>query len=140
MLVHRREVEIEWGDCDAAGIVFYPRYFAIFDACTGHLFEAALGMKKIAWAKKHGIVGIPMVETGAKFIIPSRYGDVITVESQATAFRRSSFDVSHRVLKDRALAIEAHETRVWAGRHPDDPDRIKSVAIPQEVVEALSRS
>lgn len=139
MLVNRREVEIEWGDCDAAGIVFYPRYFAFFDAATSHLFEAALGMKKIAWARKYGIVGIPMVDTGARFIIPSRYGDVITVESRATGFRRSSFDVSHRVLKDEALAIEARETRVWTGRDADDPSQLKSMPIPQEVIDALSR-
>lgn len=139
MLVHRRDVEIEWGDCDAAGIVFYPRYFAMFDASTAYLLEAALGMKKIAWTRKYGIVGIPMVDTGAKFAIPSRYGDVITIESQATDIRRSSFDVAHRVLKDGMLAIEAHETRVWAGRDPDDATRIKAAAIPAAVVEALSR-
>lgn len=137
MLVNSRQVEIEWGDCDAAGIVFYPRYFAMFDASTAYLLEKAIGMKKIAWTKRYGIVGIPMVDTGAKFIIPSRYGDVITIETQATEIRRSSFDIAHRVLKDGALAIEAHETRVWAGRDPDDASRIKGVAIPQEVAEAL---
>jgi len=139
MLVHKREVEIEWGDCDAAGIVFYPRYFAMFDASTAYLLEAALGMKKIAWTKKYGIVGIPMVDTGAKFMIPSRYGDVVTIESMATEIRRSSFDIRHRVLKDGQLAIEAHETRVWTGRDPEDRSRIKAVPIPQEVTEALSR-
>ena len=41
MLVNRRTVRIEWGDCDPAGIVFYPRYFAMFDASTSYLFEAA---------------------------------------------------------------------------------------------------
>ena len=41
MLVNRRRVRIEWGDCDPAGIVFYPRYFAMFDASTHALFEAA---------------------------------------------------------------------------------------------------
>ena len=41
MFSNRRKVHIEWGDCDAAGIVFYPRYFAMFDASTHHLFEAA---------------------------------------------------------------------------------------------------
>ena len=138
MLVNRRDVEIEWGDCDAAGIVFYPRYFAMFDASTAYLLEAALGMKKIAWTKKFGIVGIPMVDTGAKFIVPSRYGDVITIETTATAIRRSSFDIAHRVLKDGKLAIEAHETRVWTGRDPDDPSRIKAVAMPADVVAALS--
>ncbi|WP_157016369.1 acyl-CoA thioesterase [Mesorhizobium xinjiangense] len=137
MLVNRREVEIEWGDCDAAGIVFYPRYFAIFDASTAYLFEKALGMKKIAWAKKYGIVGIPMVDTGAKFIVPSRYGDVIAIESRVTGFGRSSFDVEHRVFKDDALAIEAREKRVWAEPHPDEPGRIRGAALPVEVVEAL---
>jgi len=138
MLVNRRNVEIEWGDCDAAGIVFYPRYFAMFDASTAYLFEAALGMKKIAWTKAFGIVGIPMVDTGAKFIIPSSYGDVITIETGAAEIRRSSFDIRHRVMKDGQLAIEAHETRVWTGRDPADPTRIKSVPIPAEVVAALS--
>jgi 4-hydroxybenzoyl-CoA thioesterase len=137
MLVNSRDVEIEWGDCDAAGIVFYPRYFAMFDGSTGYLLEKALGMKKIAWTEKFGIVGIPMVDTGAKFIIPSRYGDVIRIESQASDIRRSSFDIAHRVYKGDALAIEAHETRVWAGRDPADATRIKGYAIPDEVVAAL---
>lgn len=138
MLVNRREVEIEWGDCDAAGIVFYPRYFAMFDASTAYLLEKALGMKKIAWTKKFDIVGIPMVDTGAKFIIPSRYGDVIEIETRASALRRSSFDIEHKVFRDGKLAIEAHETRVWTGRDPDDASRIKSVPLPGELVEALS--
>jgi 4-hydroxybenzoyl-CoA thioesterase len=138
MLVSRREIEIEWGDCDPAGIVFYPRYFAYFDACTGHLFELALGMKKIAWAEHYGIVGFPMVDTRASFKIPSRYGDVVTVETQATTFRRSSFDVQHRILKDGTLAVEGFETRVWTGRDPDDPSRLCSVPLPQQVIDRLS--
>nr|WP_295469528.1 thioesterase family protein [Mesorhizobium sp.] len=137
MLVNSREVEIEWGDCDAAGIVFYPRYFAMFDASTAYLLEKAIGMKKIAWTKDFGIVGIPMVDTGAKFIIPSRYGDVIRIETQATEIRRSSFDIQHRVYKGEALAIEARETRVWAGKDPDNAERIKGYPIPDEVVAAL---
>ena len=43
---HRRRSRIEWGDCDPAGIVFYPRYFAIFDASTALLFEHVLGLRK----------------------------------------------------------------------------------------------
>ena len=27
MLINRRTIRIEWGDCDPACIVFYPRYF-----------------------------------------------------------------------------------------------------------------
>jgi 4-hydroxybenzoyl-CoA thioesterase len=138
MFVNRRGVTIEWGDCDPAGIVFYPRYFAMFDASTSYLFSAALAMTKFEMLRRFEIIGYPMVDTGAKFFIPSKFGDVITIETQVTAFRRSSFDVEHRVFRaDGQLAIEARETRVWAARHPDDPDRIKGVPIPDEVLATL---
>jgi 4-hydroxybenzoyl-CoA thioesterase len=133
MLTTKKDIQIEWGDCDPAGIVFYPRYFAWFDACTaGHFANA--GLPKFQMLKTYDIVGFPMVDTRAKFILPSKFGDVVTVETRITEFRRSSFDVEHRLLKQGALAIEAYETRVWVGRHPDDPERIKARAIPEEVI------
>lgn len=139
-LVNRRMVTIEWGDCDPAGIVFYPRYFAIFDACTAALFQAALSMPKIRWLEKYGIVGIPMVDTRAKFSAPAIFGDEVLVESRVAAFRRSSFDVQHRLLKaDGALGVEGFETRVWTIRDPADPRRIRSAPIPAEVMAAFQR-
>lgn len=137
MLSHRRRLEIEWGDCDAAGIVFFPRYFAMFDASTAYLFEKALGEKKIAWVERYGIVGIPMVDTGAVFRLPSRYGDVIEIETAVREVGRSSIVLNHRVLKGEAVAIEAHEKRVWTGRDPADPKRMTAVPLPAEVAAAL---
>jgi len=138
-LVHRRALTIEWGDCDPAGIVFYPRYFAMFDASTAALFAAALGMPKIAWTKRFGILGIPMVDTRASFSIPSAYGDEVVIESRVTAFRRSSFDIHHRLLKaDGAVGVEGFETRVWTARDPADPARIRATPIPAEVVAAFA--
>lgn len=137
MLVNRRQIEIEWGDCDAAGIVYYPRYFAYMDACTAHLIEAATGLKQIGWTKKHGIIGIPMVDTGARFIVPAAYGDILDFETRAVEIKRSSFRVEHKIYKAGVLAIEAHEVRVWAGVDPDNPGRIKGYPIPEEVVSAL---
>ena len=46
MLTNRRTIRIAWGDCDPAGIVFYPRYFAMFDHSTVLLLEHALGFNK----------------------------------------------------------------------------------------------
>ena len=138
MFVNRRSVTIEWGDCDPAGIVYYPRYFAMFDASTAHLFAAALGYDKFEMRKRFGIVGFPMVGTSAKFIAPSRYGETVMIESSITRFGRSSFDVAHKLLRGPDPAIEAAETRVWAAVDPDDPERIRGVAIPDEVTAALS--
>jgi 4-hydroxybenzoyl-CoA thioesterase len=52
-------------------------------------------------------------------------------------FHRSSFEVIHRVYKGDQLAIEAFETRVLVGRHPDNPDKLKSAPMPQEIIEKL---
>ena len=131
-LINSRTVVIEWGDCDPAGIVYYPRYFVFFDNSTVALFAAA-GLQKYEMVKAFDIVGFPMVDTRARFILPSRWGETIAIESHISEWRRSSFDVKHRVLKDDELAIEAWETRVWAGRHPSDPERIKAQEIPEEV-------
>lgn len=142
MLINRRTVRIEWADCDAAGIVFYPNYFAMFDSSTHHLFEAA-GWKKRDLIREFDIVGYPMVDTGATFKVPSTFGDDVVIETRISEFGRSSFKVAHRLLKpgrdgEEIVAIEAWEARVWVGRHPDDPTRMKSRPIPEEVIRRLS--
>ena len=138
MLVNTRIVRIEWGDCDPAGIVYYPRYFAYFDACTTALIERALGMSKHDYLKAYDISGHPLVDTRSRFIIPTRFGDDVTIETTVMAIRRASFDLSHRLNKNGALAVEGFETRVWV---QGDPTRgtMKSAPIPQEVIEMLSK-
>jgi 4-hydroxybenzoyl-CoA thioesterase len=123
---------VEWGDCDPAGIVWYPRYFEWFDASTAALFAAA-GVSNTVMHQTWRILGIPMVDTRAKFYIPSKFEDELIVESTVIEFRRSSFDVRHRMLKNGALAVEGFETRVWTVRDSEDPDRLKSAPIPPEV-------
>jgi 4-hydroxybenzoyl-CoA thioesterase len=138
MFVHRREVQIQWGDCDPANIVYYPRYFEMFDDSTSIMFEAA-GFSKQDIVRRYGLVGIPMVDTRAKFLIPSTHGDWIVIESRVEAWRRSSFDVRHNVLKGEVLAIEAFETRVLVGRDPDNADKLKSAPVPLEIVARFER-
>jgi 4-hydroxybenzoyl-CoA thioesterase len=138
MLVNTRVVRIEWGDCDPAGIVYYPRYFAFFDACTSALFERALGMTKHDYLKAYDFAGHPLVNTRSRFLVPTRFGDDVTIETTVTAFRRSSFDVQHRLYKDGVLAVENFETRVWVRGDPA-AGTMKSAPIPQEVIERLSR-
>jgi 4-hydroxybenzoyl-CoA thioesterase len=42
--------------------------------------------------------------------------------------------VTHKVFKGEALAIEAFETRVLVGHHPDDPGKLKSAPVPPEII------
>ena len=131
--VHRRQFMIEWGHCDPAGIVFNSRFFEYFDWGTWKLFEAALGVKPHELGAAYGIMGIPLVDSGARFIAPARFGDMVDSISRVSEFRRSSFDVEHRLLVHGELAVEGKETRVWATRDPANPEKIKAQPIPPEV-------
>jgi len=137
MLVNRRTLRIEWGQCDPAGIVFYPQYLIIFDTSTGWLFERT-GLKPLAMRKKYGIVGIPIVEVGARFLVPCRFDDEVIVESEVSEWGRSSFTVRHRILKEGKLALEGFEKRVWAAPHPERPGAIQAQPVPAEIIASLS--
>lgn len=132
--VFRRQMTIEWGHCDPAGIVFNSRFFEFFDHSTWLLFEAALGVAPPNLGPTYGILGLPLVDARADFRKPARFGDAIEIASRVSEFRRSSFDVEHRITVDGELAVEGGETRVWAARAKDDPDKIGAVAIPPEVI------
>jgi 4-hydroxybenzoyl-CoA thioesterase len=138
MLVNRRTIHIEWGDCDPAGIVYFPRFFEYFDACTNALFERA-GLPKHEMIEKYQILGIPLVEARASFIVPSRFGDNVVVESCVTEWGKSSFSVQHKLFRGETLAVEGFERRVWTVRAPGDPKRIYGQAIPREVIERFTK-
>ena len=137
MLTNRRDVRIVWGDCDPAGIVYYPRYFEMFDTSTTALFERALGMTKYQFLKHYDSLGYPMVDTRARFLLPTRYGDDVVIETTINEIKRSSFAITHRLTKDGALAVEGFETRVWVARDPAAPDKIRAKPLPDEMVVKL---
>ena len=138
MLVNTRAVRIEWGDCDPAGIVYYPRYFAIFDASHHGADRARARHDQDQYLKAYDFGGYPLVDTHARFLIPTRFGDDVTIETTVTEIRRSSFDVRHRLTKDGKLAVEGFETRVWVRGDADTAQGMKSSPLPREVIERLS--
>ena len=133
-LVYQRQFTVEWGHCDPAGIVFNSRFFEYFDWNAWRLFEAALDVKPNELATAFGIVGIPLVGAKARFLRPAKFNDVADIVSEVSEFRRSSFEVTHHISIGGQLAVEGSETRVWAGRDPDDPVKMKGVPIPAAVI------
>jgi 4-hydroxybenzoyl-CoA thioesterase len=126
-----RSVRIAWGDCDPAGIIYYPNYFRIFDASTAMLFEAALGMTKFEMFKNLEFTGWPLVRTQARFVKPTRFGDDVDVVS-SIKFGRSSFDIEHKLSLKGELCAECSEKRVWTVR--DAQGHLKSHPVPEAVL------
>jgi 4-hydroxybenzoyl-CoA thioesterase len=137
MLESEKRFLVEWGDCDPAGIVFYPRYLEWFDACTTGLFATA-GIPISTVFKAYGVIGAPLVDLKARFLVPSMFGDELLVRSGVQELRRSSFLIRHQFFKGETLAVEGIETRVWTGSDPSSPGRMKSRPLPAEVIERFS--
>jgi 4-hydroxybenzoyl-CoA thioesterase len=125
---------VEWGQCDPTGTVFNSRFFELFDANTWLLFQSALTVKPQDLAETFGILGIPIVDARAEFVKPIRFGDDIEITSRVREFRGSSFDVEHRISVGGELAVDAGETRVWTEIDKNNPQKIRAIAIPSDVI------
>ena len=135
-LSSRHEVMVEWGDCDPAGIVFYPAYFKWSDQATYRLFLKA-GMRRDDITSGQWKEGTPLVAAECSFKRASQTGETLIVESHVSRFGRSSFTISH-VFRNAAgeVAAEGSETRIWA-RKEGDARTLKSVPIPEEIKKRL---
>ena len=135
--VFKRQLTVEWGHCDPTGLVFHSRFFEYFDWNTGLLFETALGMSKSEMQTKYD-ADMPLVDVRGRFLKAAKSEDVVEVASYVSQFRRSSFEVQHRLSIKGEIAVEGQETRVWVGSDPADPSKIKAKPIPAEVIERFT--
>ncbi|MCY4452774.1 MAG: thioesterase family protein [Immundisolibacterales bacterium] len=128
---HRNQIDIQanWGDCDAAGIIFYPNYFRWFDECTQALLRS-VGLSQRSLRDEFGIVGTAAVDASARFTAPVSYGDVLRASSHVERWGTSSFTVYHRFERSaEVLAVEGREVRIWAKLEPDG--RLRTEPIPE---------
>ncbi len=132
MFTNSIEIEIEWGDCDPADIVYYPNFFRWFNKGAHMLFDA-VGLPFHRLIKERDIVGVPLLDARATFLAPVRFGDVITLTSGISEWRNTSFVVSHRIFNGEALSVEGQEIRVWVIRDREHPKGLRAVPVPDDI-------
>lgn len=131
--VSRYEITIEWGDCDPARIVFYPNYFAWFDRGSHHLLDA-LGLGHDTLIERYGVVGVPIAEASARFLVPSEYRQKIALESRIESWAGRRFTILHQGFRDGTLLLEGREVRFFGVPHPEQKGRLKAVPIPPDII------
>jgi len=122
--------QVQWGDCDPAGIIFYPTYFRWMDAATWAFMDAVgYGPKRMRAEMR----SMPLVAADCQFLFPAEQGDRCEVRSRIARFGGKSFGVAHEVVRADGTALaKGSETRVWA-RHADGPGSpIKGEVIAEE--------
>ena len=129
MLKSSLSINVAWGHCDPANIVFYPNYFIWFDQGSHLLFDKA-GANMSSLMKEFGVVGLPVVDTHSEFLAPSSYGDMIEVTSWVSEWRDKTMITSHEIHNKGRLTVKGTEVRIWIKPHPKDPNRLQGQSIP----------
>ena len=108
------ERSVRFADCDAAGIVFFPRYFEMLNGVVEDWFAGPL---QVSFRELHvnRKVSVPTAAVEARFIAPSRLEDELTFALTVTRLGRSSCSLRHRISAGGTLRFEASQTFVYVG-------------------------
>ncbi len=128
------EFRVAWGDCDEAGIIFYPNYFYWMDcAYQGLLRNVGLDQRKLI--ERFSFLATILVGANAEFRAPASYEDVISVDAVISSWGEKSFRISYRGMRGDDLIFEGYEKRVWAVRTAEG--KVRAGVIPGAFKELL---
>lgn len=98
-----REIMVRFEHCDAAGIMFYPRFFALVNDTVEDWF-ASLGFS-FKFLHIDQRKGVPTVRLECEFVAPVRMGDVLRQSLGVQALGASSLELRHlAAVGDHAVA------------------------------------
>lgn len=131
-------VEVRFGDCDPAGIVFFPRYHRWMDAASLHFFMSCGVPPWHELERINGIIGTPLLEHHTRFLKSSTYGETLEIRTEIEEWRPKVFVQKHTVRRGDDLICESRETRAFCVRDPENRARIHAIEIPADIL-ALCR-
>ncbi len=131
--VHVHKVDVHFGDCDPAGIVFFPNFSRWMDESSLAFFMACGLQPWRVLEKTRGIVGTPLLEIHTKFIKPATYGETIEVHTTIEDWAAKTFRHRHVVKRGDTVLCEGTEVRAFIMRDPADRDRIRAIPIPEDI-------
>jgi 4-hydroxybenzoyl-CoA thioesterase len=134
-------VQVGWGDCDPAGIVFYPNFYAWMDMVS-HVLAREMGIPREAMIPPGAdLVGFPVVGTRAEYLTPARMDDILEVRTRVARIGRSSLSLRHEIVRIEAdgaetLVARGQEDRVFITHGPGG---LKARELTPPMRQALAR-
>ena len=131
-------VEVAFGDCDPAGIVFFPNFSRWMDTASLSFFMQCGVPPWGELVKTCGIVGTPLLEINTKFFKAATYGETLTITTHVEEWRAKVIVQVHRITRARAdggedLICEGREVRAFVNRDAIDPDRLRAMPVPDDI-------
>lgn len=126
-------VNVQFGDCDPGGIVFFPNFSRWMDAASLMFFTQCGVPPWRTLERERGIVGTPLLEINTRFLKTVTYGETIVISTRVEEWRRVAFVQVHRVTRGDEVVCEGREVRAFVQRDEHDRDRLRAIPIPEDI-------
>lgn len=126
-------VNVQFGDCDPGGIVFFPNFSRWMDAASLMFFMQCGVQPWRILERERGIVGTPLLEINTKFMKTVTYGETIVISTHVEEWRAKVFIQVHRVTRGDELVCEGREVRAFVKRDADTPERLRAIPVPDDI-------
>jgi 4-hydroxybenzoyl-CoA thioesterase len=129
-------ISVRFGDCDPAGLVYYPVIFHYFHVAMEEFFAARCGMSYERLMRERRI-GFPVVNAQTEFSAPILYGDEIEIGVFVSRVGASSaaFEYSARRASDQLLCARSAQVHVAMSL-----DARRAVPVPEDLRRAFDES
>ncbi len=131
--VHVHRQPVRFGDCDPAGIVYYPRFLHFFHEAMETWFGERLNYpyQELILGEK---IGFPSVHCEADFRSPCGLGEVLAIELRVCKLGRSSIHFDYQVRAfgepESPLRLVGATVCVVMDLDPDSPNFRRALPIP----------
>lgn len=126
------QIRVNFGDTDAAGIVYYPNYFKWFDI-AGHQFFRSIGLAPSKLTAEQNII-LPLLDVRCTFENPLYYDDIITIKTVVAEINNKTIKLNHEVYRGDTRTGYGFELRGWV---KEENGKIFALPIPEDVKKIL---
>ena len=126
-------VNVQFGDCDPAGIVFFPNFLRWMDEASLAFFMAQGIPPWRELVKTRGIVGTPLLEIHTRFFRTATYGERIEVHTTVDSWAAKTLTQRHVIKRGEVVLCEGTEVRAFVVRDAVNADRLKAIAVPEDI-------
>jgi 4-hydroxybenzoyl-CoA thioesterase len=130
---HIYSVNVQFGDCDPAGIVFFPNFNRWMDEASLAFFMACGVPPWRELVKTRGIVGTPLLEINTKFMKTATYGETIEIHTTVEEWANKTFRHRHVVKRGDTVLCEGTEVRAFVARDKQDLERLRAIPVPEDI-------
>jgi 4-hydroxybenzoyl-CoA thioesterase len=137
MRTYRYDRLMQWSECDAGGIIFFPNYARwMVDGLNQMFLSLGIDPNAILDAETRG--GLPVLQLSMQFHQAPKLHETVTHEILVEKIGGKSLNFKHRFLVGEVLCMESTETRVWATHSLTQPPVLTTLPVPDQVRTALS--